>query len=54
MFFWDIPLHLLISTNLNYRTGDINIFNSTGLSDRLRIGDSYAYSAFKVPLAIPL
>jgi hypothetical protein len=35
-----------ISTNLNYRTGDINIFNSTGVSDRLRIGDSYAYSEY--------
>ena len=35
-----------ISTNLNYRTGDVNIFNSTGLSDRLRIGDSYAYSEY--------
>jgi len=35
-----------VSTNLNYRTGDVNIFNSTGLSDRLRIGDSYAYSEY--------
>ena len=35
-----------ISTNLNYRTGDVNIFNSTGISDRLRIGDSYAYSEY--------
>ena len=35
-----------ISTNLNYRTGDVNIFNSTGLSDRLRVGDSYAYSEY--------
>ena len=29
-----------VSTNLNYRTGDVNIFNSTGLSDRNRIGES--------------
>ena len=35
-----------ISTNLNYRTGDVNIFNSSGLSDRLRVGDSYAYSEY--------
>ena len=35
-----------ISTSLNYRTGDVNIFNSTGISDRLRIGDSYAYSEY--------
>ena len=35
-----------ISTNFNYRTGDVNIFNSTGISDRLRIGDAYAYSEY--------
>jgi len=35
-----------LSTSLNYRTGDVNIFNSTGISDRLRIGDSYAYSEY--------
>ena len=40
------PTSTGLSTSLNYRTGDINIFNSTGLSDRLRIGDSYAYSEY--------
>jgi outer membrane receptor protein involved in Fe transport len=35
-----------LSTSLNYRTGDVNIFNSTGLSDRLRVGDSYSYAEY--------
>ena len=35
-----------LSTNLNYRTGDVNIFNSTGISDRLRVGDSYTYAEY--------
>jgi outer membrane receptor protein involved in Fe transport len=35
-----------LSTSLNYRTGDINVFNSTGLSSRLRIGDSYSYAEY--------
>ena len=40
------PTSTGLSTSLNYRTGDVNIFNSTGLSDRLRIGDSYSYAEY--------
>jgi len=40
------PTSTGLSTSLNYRTGDVNIFNSTGLSDRLRVGDSYSYAEY--------
>ena len=40
------PTSTGLSTSLNYRTGDVNVFNSTGLSDRLRVGDSYSYAEY--------
>jgi outer membrane receptor protein involved in Fe transport len=36
-----------ISGNVNYRTGDVNFFNTTGYSYRESLGHSYTYTRYK-------
>tara|TARA_R110002049_G_scaffold306635_1_gene505427 strand:- start:48 stop:2495 length:2448 start_codon:yes stop_codon:yes gene_type:complete len=41
------PASAGISGNLNYRTGDVNFFNTTGYNYRENLGHSYSYTQYK-------